>query len=104
MQTEIIIECKNCKAAINKDTIQELIYDIQDYLDEEIYGPMVEYLEDGSIGLAAFNHGYIAINYLSGFGLVRINIYYRMPFVIKELEERLNLYFIPDSIEHKSVV
>lgn len=99
MQAELIIECHNCKARIDKDAVMEFLVDVADCLNQEtVIGSVLEYLEDGFIGIAALEKGCITVNYLSGEGTVRVSIYYRRPFSIPELDDRLNFYFIPSEI------
>lgn len=95
MEHEIIVEARECQALVNKETIQEFIADIADYLHEDTCGEIFEYLEDGSIGFAALDHGHIIVNYFFAIKSVRINIFLRKQFDIPELETRMNFYFIP---------
>jgi hypothetical protein len=98
MQSELIVECHGCKARISKDTIMEFLADVSDFLGNGAIETVFEYLEDGSIGILVVDKGVIYANYLSGESTVRVSIYYRRPFSIPELDDRLNFYFIPSEI------
>lgn len=99
----VVAEVQTIRARVSKETIQEFIRDIADYLNETVISEVFEYLEDGSVGFAILEHGHITIDYLMTISLANIVIYYRAPFEIKELSERINLYFIPKKIYYKEV-
>lgn len=96
MDHEIMAEVRSIQAHCNRDAVIEFMRDIADYLNEHIISEVFEYLEDGSIGFVAFDHGHLVVNYLTTTKLVKVNIYLRRPFSIPELEDRLNFYFIGD--------
>lgn len=99
----IIVEARVVRVRISRETIQEFIRDIADYLNETIISEVFEYLEDGSVGFAILDHGHITTDYLMAIKSIYIVIYYRVPFEIKELSERINLYFIPKKICYREV-
>ena len=99
----VIAEAQTIRIRVVRDTIQEFIRDIADYLNETVISEVFEYLEDGSVGFAILDHGHITVDYLMTIGSVHIVIYYRAPFEIKELSERINLYFIPKKIYYRGV-
>ena len=72
-------------------------------INETVISEVFEYLEDGSVGFSILEHGHITIDYLMTIGSINIVIYYRAPFEIRELSERINLYFIPNKIYYKEV-
>lgn len=101
LSEQLIVDCIRCRARINKDTIMEFLKDIADCLDDSVITSVFEYLEDGSVGFAILEKGFVIANYVLPGDTVRVEIYYRTTFDIPELDDRLNLYFIPESVSVK---
>lgn len=100
MRNEWLIECASCRARIDRDTIRDFLYDVVDYLGNELLEFTFTYLNDGSVGIIVAENSVVLVNYLTNENKIKIYIYHRRLFDLPELDDRMNLYFIPGSINY----